>query len=1222
MHTYLRNDALECDDWLPQDYDVEAPRTITAISGNTITLDSPTTQAIETQYGGGEVYRYTFNGAIRQCGIERIRLESTFTSPTDENHGWEAVRFRQAENGWARQVTARHYAYSCVNAWIHAKNITVEDCAMIDPVSTVDGGRRYSFVSDRSSSVLFQRCYSRSGRHDYVVQARTLGPTAYVDSLAENTLSDIGPHQRYAEGFLFDNIKGGEIAVQNRGSSGSGHGWSGAQVVLWNCEGTQLRADAPKGAMNFAIGCKGTKTQGNPWTIGNEPFGIWESLNTPVNPRSLYYKQLEDRLGTLAMFTVTTQAQRSGNIFASLSTWQGNSTAPGSPTWAPVQVAVFDGGALPNGAGHTVNAAVRNPLPSNYPTTGGWTQISGPGTASFANPSAVSTPVAFPVAGTYVLQFSASQTDSAIPATYSSSNTVTINAAASTSGFNLTWDAGGANNNWTTVANWDLNVDPMDSFITFNALGALPSGTTNMVDASKSITALTYNFESATTQHTTNIAAGQTLAVAGDFLLAGSVTAASPTNVTLTGSTGALTVGGTSFQVGQTNATSGSVNNSLDMSGLGSLTANLGATGTFRVGPNTNLTFGPLVRLKLAAATNITTDVLGVGDRSGRGGTHVMKLGSGANSIKTNTLNVGSIAGRGNGDLSFETGTGSLLLRAADGTSPVSTFNLVNTSFGTGNLLSATVDFTGHSVDARVGALNMGIRTGTSAGSNATFSFDSGILEVATTTLGRNANGSNAGTTNATINIGGGTASFAAINMATSTAAAGSTTNASLNLTGGITTVTEDIVKIGGTGTTSATVSLTGGTLDMTDGNIGDVTNPVSLNLQAGTLMNVSEINGGGGLSKFGSSSFTFSGPNTFTGGINMFGGEVKITDSGSFGIGAKNLNIQVGAYVNLDGTAGDISLASGIDMTTAGLSLLNSVGNNTINGNISVIAGSGITEVTSDGGSLGIAGGVSNGTAANRTLQLSGTSTGANTVSGIISNGSGVINVLKSGTGTWALTNSGNTYTGNTTVQEGVLSVSTPNFDDASTVTIASTAILNLPNAGTDTVGTLIIGGFEQAAGKTYGNASSVLPVIATSAITGPGTITIPGGPGTPYSNWADTFLPGNDVSNPAGDNDNDGLVNQKEFAFGLSPISGSSVNPILVQLNKTAGTFTYQRRAGTGLTYRILTSTNLVSWPEDLTAGQVAGPVDGNGNETVVVTLTGAPLTAPKLFVRVAAD
>ena len=487
--------------------------------------------------------------------------------------------------------------------------------------------------------------------------------------------------------------------------------------------------------------------------------------------------------------------------------------------------------------------------------------------------------------------------------------------------------------------------------------------------------------------------------------------------------------------------------------------------------------------------------------------------------------------------------------------------------------------------------------------------------------MGRNTNGTNAGATNATINIGGGTAGFATVNMATSTAAIGSTTNATLNLTGGTTTVAGDILKVGGNGTTTGTINLAGGTLDMTNGNIGTALNPVALNLQSGTLKNVATINGGGAITKTTAGTLTLSGDNTFTGDLTISTGEVKITESGSLGVGPKTLYPLANGYFTLDGTAGPISLPANMTMVTAGPSILNLAGNNVVNCPINLTTGSGITNVTSNGGSLILAGGISPIATSYRYLELDGTSTGANTVSGAITDGASYVLVVKKGAGTWALTNAGNAYTGNTSIEEGTLIVSAAKFADSSTIFIGPSAILNLPNAGTDTVAALVINGVSQPAGKTYGNASSVSPVIATSAITGPGTLTIPGGPGTPYSTWADTFLPGNNVSDPAGDNDKDGLVNQQEFAFGLSPISGSSVNPILVQVNKTAGTFTYQRRAGTGLTYKILTSTTLAtgSWTEDLTAVQSATP-DGD-NETVVVTLTGAPLSATKLFVRVAA-
>ncbi len=125
-----------------------------------------------------------------------------------------------------------------------------------------------------------------------------------------------------------------------------------------------------------------------------------------------------------------------------------------------------------------------------------------------------------------------------------------------------------------------------------------------------------------------------------------------------------------------------------------------------------------------------------------------------------------------------------------------------------------------------------------------------------------------------------------------------------------------------------------------------------------------------------------------------------------------------------------------------------------------------------------------------------------------------------------------------------------------------------------------------------------------------------------TDYMAW-DALYP-EDLSNPACDNDGDGLSNQQEYAFGLNPTLGSSVNPITVPLNKTTGMFTYTRRATpatTGLTYTVQTSTSLASWTADGGAVQtVTGTV--SDVQTVQVTLSGAiPLTAPTIFVRVKA-
>ncbi len=128
-----------------------------------------------------------------------------------------------------------------------------------------------------------------------------------------------------------------------------------------------------------------------------------------------------------------------------------------------------------------------------------------------------------------------------------------------------------------------------------------------------------------------------------------------------------------------------------------------------------------------------------------------------------------------------------------------------------------------------------------------------------------------------------------------------------------------------------------------------------------------------------------------------------------------------------------------------------------------------------------------------------------------------------------------------------------------------------------------------------------------------------------TDYDDWMATFP---SITEPAdklstADPDGDGLTNQEEYAFGLNPTLGTSVNPITVPLNKTTGMFTYTRRATpaiTGLTYTVETSTDLAIWPTDVTATQTVTGTVGDV-QTVDVTVTGAPLTAPSIFVRIKA-
>jgi hypothetical protein len=304
--------------WKPDGYRLSWSARVTGVKDNSIALDTPVICAIERQYGGGTLSKAT---DTRQSGaaVEYLRLESIYqkgAENSDEAHAWNAITLNRIVDSWVRNVTAVHFAYSCVATAKGASRITVQDCAMLDPVSRIKGGRRYSFPAGGQFN-LFQRCYTRNGRHDFVVGNRDLGPTVFLDCLAEKAHSDIGPHHRWACGHLYDNVQGGAINVQDRGGAGTGHGWAGNCQILWNCVATSLICQKPwnPGSQNWAVGCIGPS--GKP-SQRDRPDGFISNPGKHVAPRSLYLAQLEARLGPDSVRAVTTVEQRNGTIHEAL----------------------------------------------------------------------------------------------------------------------------------------------------------------------------------------------------------------------------------------------------------------------------------------------------------------------------------------------------------------------------------------------------------------------------------------------------------------------------------------------------------------------------------------------------------------------------------------------------------------------------------------------------------------------------------------------------------------------------------------------------------------------------------------------------------------------------------------------------------------------------------------------------------------------------------------
>ncbi|MFD2162331.1 hypothetical protein ACFSJU_07990 [Paradesertivirga mongoliensis] len=280
--------------WQAKEYDLHFEREITKIEGNKVFIDNPVVMAMEANYGGGEIYKYSFNNRIAEVGIENMRFESEYANDTDEEHSWIAVEINKAENCWVKNVTSKYFAYSCVSLENDAKFITIRDSKCLDAKSVITGGRRYSFNNDGQLN-LFMNLETTEGRHDFVTGAKVLGPNVFYNCKASQTHADIGPHHRWAVGTLYDNVQtDGAINVQDRGKMGSGHGWSGANQVVWNCKAKEAAVQNPwASAKNYCIGFQGKKAGG---AFPDRTDGEWEGHNQPgLTPPSLYRAQLEAR---------------------------------------------------------------------------------------------------------------------------------------------------------------------------------------------------------------------------------------------------------------------------------------------------------------------------------------------------------------------------------------------------------------------------------------------------------------------------------------------------------------------------------------------------------------------------------------------------------------------------------------------------------------------------------------------------------------------------------------------------------------------------------------------------------------------------------------------------------------------------------------------------------------------------------------------------------------
>jgi hypothetical protein len=300
MDLLVRNGAPQ--NWISVGSVLNAERVITAIEGNKITVDIPLSDSMAGEYvkpPGGSLTKYKFD-RLSEIGIEHLRVVG---QPRTETVNFNFLSINTVVDAWVKDVVA-HDVTTGVGTNGDAKRITIEDTTISHTTTEYVNPAKPADFNIDASQVLIHRSASRGSNRSFsmITQSGVAGPTVVLNFAVSGISPPIQPHQRWATGLLVDNanMEQGGIEFINRGTAGSGHGWSIGWGVAWNSTAASINLDQPPGSMVWANGCKGNMTGGG----NGDMVGLFESHGTPVNIKSLYLAQLCERLGPQALANI------------------------------------------------------------------------------------------------------------------------------------------------------------------------------------------------------------------------------------------------------------------------------------------------------------------------------------------------------------------------------------------------------------------------------------------------------------------------------------------------------------------------------------------------------------------------------------------------------------------------------------------------------------------------------------------------------------------------------------------------------------------------------------------------------------------------------------------------------------------------------------------------------------------------------------------------------
>lgn len=265
-------------------------------------------------------------------------------------------------------------------------------------------------------------------------------------------------------------------------------------------------------------------------------------------------------------------------------------------------------------------------------------------------------------------------------------------------------------------------------------------------------------------------------------------------------------------------------------------------------------------------------------------------------------------------------------------------------------------------------------------------------------------------------------------------------------------------------------------------------------NIAANRQVRVSQgVGGFGALTKSGNGKLELLGQNSFVGPLTVSAGELVKTGAGgqssttvansallrvshgaAFGAGGLNITAANSAAARVE-LEGGISVLAGknvsINARNSNTDAIRSLsGDNIFGGNLSLGTGGSIYAINSAAGFLTLSGNLTSAATGSRNLTLRGVSDGR--LTGTLTDGSGIVGIIKSGAGKWTLAGTHN-FTGPVSHQEGTLEIATPL--PGQSLTVSNGAMLT----GPATLGGAVTIAGSHSPGSGIGSQSIVGPLI-----------------------------------------------------------------------------------------------------------------------------------------------